>query len=141
MLISFLTSRIWSTLTNWESTKSLVIVKSDIDKVFCAGADVRELVESEFTQSTRYNRDLNSTNYCIGSYRIPYVAIIDGITMGVGAGLAMHGRYRVATEKTLFAMPETAIGLFTNCGAGHFLPKLPGHLGMYLGLTGNSLKG
>lgn len=61
--------------------------------------------------------------------------------MGFGAGLSVYGKYRVATEKTVFAMPETMIGYFANCGAGYFLPRLPGHLGMYLGLTGERLTG
>lgn len=86
-------------------------------------------------------RDGNRGHYLIGSYRVPYVAIINGITMGAGAALSIHGKYRVATENTLFAMPETAIGFFANCGAGYFLPRLPGYLGMYLGLTGNRLTG
>lgn len=64
-----------------------------------------------------------------------------GITMGGGAGLAVHGKYRIATEKTSFAMPETAIGLFPDAGCTYFLSKLKGKLGLYLGLTGHRLKG
>lgn len=61
--------------------------------------------------------------------------------MGGGAGMSVHGKYRVATEKTLFAMPETAIGLFPDVGMTYFLPRLRGKLGLYLGLTGHRLKG
>eukprot|EP00164_Ancoracysta_twista_P018467 GFYU01031985.1.p1 GENE.GFYU01031985.1~~GFYU01031985.1.p1 ORF type:complete len:247 (-),score=92.97 GFYU01031985.1:69-809(-) len=61
--------------------------------------------------------------------------------MGGGVGLSVHGKYRIATEKTLFAMPETAIGLFPDVGGSWFLPRLPGQMGMYLGLTGDRLKG
>lgn len=61
--------------------------------------------------------------------------------MGGGVGLSVHGPYRVATERTLFAMPETAIGLFPDVGAGYFLPRLGGKLGLYLALTGYRLKG
>jgi enoyl-CoA hydratase/carnithine racemase len=71
----------------------------------------------------------------------PYVALLDGITMGGGVGVSIHGRFRVATEKTLFAMPETAIGLFPDVGGSFFLPRLQGALGMYLALTGARLKG
>lgn len=80
-------------------------------------------------------------NNLIGTLRIPYIALIDGITMGGGVGLSVHGQFRVATEKTLFAMPETAIGLFPDVGGGHFLPRLGGKLGLYLALTGYRLKG
>lgn len=80
-------------------------------------------------------------NALIGTLHIPYVALIDGITMGGGVGLSVHGRFRVATEKTLFAMPETAIGLFPDVGGGYFLPRLGGKLGLFLALTGHRLKG
>lgn len=80
-------------------------------------------------------------NGLIGTYRIPYVALIDGIVMGGGVGLSIHGRYRVATERTLFAMPEMQIGLFPDVGGSYFLPRLRGKLGWYLALTGERLKG
>lgn len=80
-------------------------------------------------------------NHLIGTYKTPYVAFIDGITMGGGAGLSVHGKYRIATEKTMFAMPETGIGLFPDVGGSYFLPKLKDKLGLYLGLTGHVLKG
>lgn len=82
-----------------------------------------------------------SLNHFIGTYKKPYIAIINGITMGGGVGLSIHGKYRIATEKTLFAMPETAIGLFPDVGATYFLSRLKGKLGIYLGLTGHRLKG
>jgi len=69
----------------------------------------------------------------------PYIAIIDGITMGGGAGVSVNGAYRVATEHTLFAMPETGIGLFPDVGATRFLNRCPGHIGRYLGMTGARL--
>lgn len=69
------------------------------------------------------------------------MALINGITMGAGVGLSIHGNYRVATEKTVFAMPEAAIGLIPDVGATYFLPRLKGKLGLYLGLTGERLKG
>lgn len=80
-------------------------------------------------------------NHLIGTYKKPYVALINGITMGGGAGLSVHGKYRIATEKTVFAMPETGIGLFPDVGGSHFLPKLKSKLGLYLGLTGHVLRG
>ena len=71
----------------------------------------------------------------------PYVALIDGITMGGGVGISMPADFRVATERTLFAMPETAIGLFPDVGGSFYLPRLEGQLGMFLALTGARLKG
>uniref|UniRef100_A0A1A9ZYR0 3-hydroxyisobutyryl-CoA hydrolase, mitochondrial n=1 Tax=Glossina pallidipes TaxID=7398 RepID=A0A1A9ZYR0_GLOPL len=74
------------------------------------------------------------------NYKIPYVALIDGITMGGGVCLSVHGKYRVATERTLFAMPETAIGLFPDVGESYFVPRLQETVGLFLGLTGHRLK-
>ena len=75
-------------------------------------------------------------NNLIGGLKIPYVALMNGITMGGGVGISVHARYRVAVENTLFAMPETAIGLFPDVGGSFFMPKLRGELGMFLALTG-----
>ncbi|KAG8804624.1 hypothetical protein FRC17_005933, partial [Serendipita sp. 399] len=71
----------------------------------------------------------------------PYVVIMDGATMGGGVGLSMHAPFRVATERTLFAMPETDIGYFTDVGATHFLAHLDGQLGTYLGLSSQRVRG
>uniref|UniRef100_A0A182TUV5 3-hydroxyisobutyryl-CoA hydrolase, mitochondrial n=1 Tax=Anopheles melas TaxID=34690 RepID=A0A182TUV5_9DIPT len=133
---------IYDAMKQWESTKSVVIVKSVGDKAFCAGGDVRAITE---TSNVELARKFFSTEYrlnaLIGSYRPTYIAFIDGITMGGGVGLSVHGKYRIATERTMFAMPETAIGLFPDVGGGYFLPRLEGKLGLYLGLTGFRLKG
>jgi enoyl-CoA hydratase len=77
----------------------------------------------------------------IATYPKPYVALIDGICMGGGIGVSVHAPYRVATERAAFAMPETAIGFFPDIGATFFLPRLPGQLGTYLGLTGTRMQG
>lgn len=102
---------------------------------------MRALVEGPIVDSYAFLREEYTLNHLIGIYRIPYVAFINGITMGGGVGLSVHSKYRVATEKTMFAMPETLIGLFPDVGGSHFLPRLQGQLGMYLGLTGARLKG
>ncbi|XP_034829994.1 3-hydroxyisobutyryl-CoA hydrolase, mitochondrial-like [Maniola hyperantus] len=126
-------------LQEMESSKRLVIVKGAGDKAFCAGGDVKaaiDKVEGSIFFHTEYN-----VNYLIGKYKIPYIAFLNGITMGGGLGLSVHGRYRVATEKTMIAMPETKIGLFPDVGGSYFLPRLQVNLGLYLGLTGDRLKG
>jgi hypothetical protein len=86
-------------------------------------------------------REEYQLNHLIGTLRKPYIALINGITMGGGVGLSVHGAFRVATENTIFAMPETAIGFFPDVGGSFFLPRLDGALGMYLGLTGARLRG
>ena len=112
-----------------------------MEKSFCAGGDVISLVTKSPLAAEEFFRTEYTLNHLIGTYSIPYVAFISGITMGGGVGISVHGKYRVATEKTLFAMPETAIGLYPDVGGSHFLPRLRGKLGMYLGLTGQRLKG
>lgn len=134
----------YETLLRWEKEKKLVIAKGAGGKAFCAGGDVRTIT-IESAKGGDYGKDLFKTEYMlnclIATYTIPYIALIDGITMGGGLGLSVHGHYRVATEKTLSAMPETAIGLFPDVGGSYFLSRLKGKLGIYLALSGYRLKG
>lgn len=138
-------SKILPVLQQWEKEKLCVIVKGAGGKAFCAGGDVRAVVEAGRKANVKLGHDFFRTEYTtnglIGSYSIPYIAFIDGIVMGGGVGLSVHGRYRVATERTLFAMPESQIGLFPDVGGSYFLPRLKGKLGWYLALTGCRLKG
>uniref|UniRef100_A0A3B5MKV8 3-hydroxyisobutyryl-CoA hydrolase n=1 Tax=Xiphophorus couchianus TaxID=32473 RepID=A0A3B5MKV8_9TELE len=113
--------RIHPQLLKWESDPEtdMVIIKAAGGKAFCAGGDIRAVTEAGKVGDSLaqdFFREEYMLNNSIGSYRKPYVAIIDGITMGGGVGLSVHGRFRVATEKTLFAMPETAIGKTPRCG-------------------------
>lgn len=106
---------------------------------FCAGGDVRAVREAVLAGSDAglaLLRDEYRLNALIGSYPKPYVALLHGIVMGGGAGVSIHGRYRLADSSLAFAMPETAIGFIPDVGASHFLSRLPGGLGLYLGLTG-----
>ncbi|XP_046392539.1 3-hydroxyisobutyryl-CoA hydrolase, mitochondrial [Ischnura elegans] len=136
--------KIFPSLKEWEKDKSMVIIKGAGDKAFCAGGDVRAVTESGKKGGSlpqEFFREEYMLNNLIGTYQVPYIALIHGITMGGGVGLSVHGQYRVATEKTLFAMPEMAIGLFPDVGGSYFLPRLGGKLGLYLALTGHRLKG
>lgn len=137
--------KIYPVLKKWESSKKLVIIESANEKAFCAGGDVKgiaiALKENNKKLGETFFRKEYTLNHLIGTYKIPYIAAINGITMGGGVGLSIHGKYRIATEKTLFAMPETAIGLYPDVGGSYFLPKLERKLGLYLGLTGDRLKG
>lgn len=113
-------------------------------KAFCAGGDVKAVVEAAFKGDKlgyEFFKREYANNGLIGAYKIPYIAFIDGIVMGGGVGLSVHGHYRICTEKTLFAMPETQIGLFPDVGGSYFLPRLDGRLGWFLALTGVRLKG
>lgn len=133
-------------LRAWEKDDSIVVVavRGAGEKGFCAGGDIRALYDSgqgDKSYSRAFYCDEYILNQLIKRYAKPYVAILDGIVMGGGVGVSVHGKYRVATEITMFAMPETGIGLFPDVGGSYFLPRLPGEMGMYLGLTGRRLKG
>ncbi|XP_008685486.1 3-hydroxyisobutyryl-CoA hydrolase, mitochondrial [Ursus maritimus] len=137
---------IYPQLKNWEQDPEtfLIIIKGAGGKAFCAGGDIRAISEAGGANqkiAQDFFREEYMLNNAIGSCRKPYVALIHGITMGGGVGLSVHGQFRVATEKSLFAMPETAIGLFPDVGGGYFLPRLQGELGYFLALTGFRLKG
>jgi enoyl-CoA hydratase len=120
-----------------------VVVRGTGDRAFCAGGDIRALYESG-KAGTPYALDFYRDEYVLDAaikhYPKPYVALIQGIDMGGGVGVSVNGRYRIAGETMVFAMPETGIGLFPDVGGSYFLPRCPGQLGMYLGLTGARLK-
>src|SRR6516165_997593 len=134
-------------LRSWARDPSIhaVVVRGAGERAFCAGGDVRAVYEAGRGISgdpdlpTIFFREEYELIRCIHRFPKPYIAIIDGITMGGGAGTSVNGGYRVATERTLFAMPETAIGLFPDVGATRFLNRCPGWIGRYLGLTGARL--
>jgi len=138
--------RLLARLKNWQTDPKItsVIISGAGERAFCAGGDVVGLYRARQSDG-RLLRDLFQTEYrCnaqIKHFAKPYVALLDGFTMGGGAGVSIHGSHRVVTERTVFAMPETAIGLFPDVGATFFLPRLPGAMGMYLGLTGRRLNG
>ncbi|CAG0915732.1 unnamed protein product [Notodromas monacha] len=131
-------------LQRWRNEVDLIIMKGAGDKAFCAGGDVRAITEAGMKGSFmahEFFREEYILDYTTGTMKIPYIALIDGIVMGGGFGVSVHGPYRVATENTLFAMPETAIGLFPDVGGTHFLPRMRGELGTFLALTGHRLRG
>lgn len=120
---------------------SAVIIQGAGDRAFCAGGDIRDLYDKRGTDfGPAYYRAEYTQNVTIFNYPKPYIALMDGVVMGGGVGVSIHGSHRVVTERTLFAMPETGIGLFPDIGASWFLPRCPGEIGMYLGLTGYRLR-
>jgi enoyl-CoA hydratase len=112
-------------------------------RAFCAGGDLRAVYD--FGRAGRYEEALEfwraeyALNAAIKNYRKPYVALIDGIVMGGGVGISVHGSHRVAGDRFLFAMPEVGIGFFPDVGATFFLPRLPGEIGTFCALTGERL--
>lgn len=131
--------RAWAT----DDGVKAVVVRQAGEKAFCAGGDIRRLYDGGRAGDDypyRFWTDEYRLNALIKHYRKPYIAFLDGITMGGGVGLSVHGSYRVASEHILFAMPETGIGMFPDVGGSYFLSRCPGMIGIYLGLTGARLK-
>ena len=116
-------------------------------KAFCAGGDVAVLAlwNQEGAEGKQRSKDYFISEYqldhLIATYPKPYIAFMDGITMGGGVGLSVHAPFRIATERTVFAMPETTLGFFPEVGASFFLPRLDGQIGKYLALTSERLRG
>ena len=121
----------------------LVLIDHAGERGFCAGGDIRMLAESgarDGAAARRFFLVEYQLNALLMSYPKPICVIMDGVVMGGGVGLALPCTYRVATERTTFAMPETGIGLFPDVGGGWYLPRLPGAAGLWLALTGARLK-
>ncbi|MCG5243688.1 enoyl-CoA hydratase/isomerase family protein [Azospirillum doebereinerae] len=132
-----------------DPTVEAVVVQGAGDKAFCAGGDLKMLYQAGRDAAgglgsapaiREFFYRQYSLNRLIKRYPKPYIALMDGIVMGGGTGVCQHGSHRIGTERTLFAMPETAVGIFPDVGATYFLPRCPGGLGMFLGLTGARLK-
>lgn len=134
--------KIFIALNKWKNTKSMILVKGNGGKAFCAGGDLKRLIDAkQYEISMKFFKIEYTTYFMIAHLQIPWISLIDGITMGSGVGCSIYGRYRIATERTIFAMPETLIGAMPDIGASYFLPRLQGYLGYYLGLTGTRLHG
>ena len=138
--------RIASALDNWRDDPSVHAVALDAaGRAFCAGGDIRairsQMLAGDHAGAERFFSEEYALNLAIAQYPKPYVSLIDGICMGGGIGLSVHGGIRVASEAATFAMPETAIGFFPDIGATYILPRLRGHYGMYLALTGARVGG
>lgn len=134
-------------LVDWRDNPAVEVVLIDHadGRGFCAGGDVAMLRQSALSDGGRAGRlfffEEYRLNHLIATYPKPVVALMDGITMGGGVGLAGPARFRIATDRTRLAMPETGIGLFPDVGGGWYLSRLHGRLGQYLALTGARLDG
>ncbi len=153
-LTTAMCSAILDALTAWRTDSAVEAVMIDhatspdgdprLSRGFCAGGDIRMLAESgakDGVEARAFFHTEYRMNHALFTYAKPTVAFMDGITMGGGVGLACPCDFRVATEHTRFAMPETGIGLFPDVGGGWYLSRLPGRIGQYLALTGHRLDG
>jgi enoyl-CoA hydratase len=129
-------------LDRWADDPAItrVVITAAGERAFSAGGDIRALYDlgqaGRQAEALQFWRDEYPLNLVIMNYRKPYVALIDGLVMGGGVGVSVHGSHRVAGDRFQFAMPEVGIGFFPDVGATWFLPRMPGELGTYCGLTG-----
>lgn len=132
-------------LSSWKEDDAIkaVVIRAVAGVAFCAGGDVRRLYdlgrEGRHQEQMQFFMHEYRLNHFIHHLGKPYIALMDGITMGGGVGISLHGSHPVASERFSFAMPETSIGFFPDIGSSHFLTQCKGALGIYLGLTGNRL--
>ena len=133
-------------LDAWEQDPAIerVVIAGAGERAFCAGGDVRALYEQgragDHDGQMRFWFDEYRLNHRIKTYPKDFVALIDGIVMGGGVGVSLHGSHRVAGERFALAMPEASIGFFPDVGASFFLCRLPGQIGLWIGLTGGRVK-
>ena len=134
---------IWSILNRWEADQSIrhVVIRAR-GRAFSAGGDLLDLYNQGRSGNHHFEffQDEYRLNARLGIYPKPIVSLIDGIVMGGGVGVSVHGRYRVMTENAVFSMPEVGIGFFPDVGGSYFLSRLPGRMGFYLGLTGARIR-
>ncbi len=146
VLTPIMVDGLYATLKAWRAdpqVKAVVLrgaARDDGKVPFCAGGDIRMIYDQRTDPkrsfAVRFYQEEYRLNRCLYEFPKPHVALIDGVVMGGGVGASIHGSHRVMSERTLFAMPETGIGLFPDVGATYFLPRCPGHFGLYMGLTG-----
>ncbi|KAI5285000.1 hypothetical protein KEM55_000821, partial [Ascosphaera atra] len=146
MAIAWVADRIGEQEYEKSDIANVIIVSGAGDRAFCAGGDVVALaraIREKGDEGREAAKEFFKTEYqldqLIANYTKPYIAILDGYTMGGGVGMSVHAPFRIATEKTVFAMPETRIGFFPDVGASFFLPRMDGALGTYLALTSERL--
>jgi len=129
-------------LDQWAGDPAItrVVITAAGGKAFSVGGDIRALTDlgkaGKHAEMLQFWRDEYPLNVAIKNFRKPYVALIDGMVMGGGVGVSVHGSHRVAGDRFQFAMPEVGIGFFPDVGATWFLPRMPGELGAFCGLTG-----
>lgn len=134
---------LYQQLDYWQQSPMIkaVVIHAAEGRAFCAGGDIRyayELKQNSTDEASlsSFFSDEYRMDRLIYHYKKPYIALLDGITMGGGVGLSVFASHRIATERMIFAMPETGIGFYPDVGGSYFLSRLPHYIGYYLGLTG-----
>ncbi len=154
-LNSEIVQQMYHWLVTWKKSQNIaaVMVLGAGDKAFCAGGDVKTVAQAlqtapnAFDADTAIETDLPRAffyheyrlNHLIQTYPKPYLSFLNGISMGGGMGISIHGSHRIVSETLMMAMPETTIGLFPDVGGGYFLSRMPRKIGLYLALTGARL--
>lgn len=134
-------SAIYNQLLEWEAANQIkaVVIRAAEGRAFCAGGDIRAVYDRKKAGDETiplFFRDEYRMNRLIHYYKKPYIALLDGITMGGGVGISVHASHRLATDRLVFSMPETAIGFYPDVGATYVLARLPHKMGVFIGLTG-----
>lgn len=137
---------ITAALLAWETddTITAIVLDAEGDRAFCAGGDIRSLCElgrTDIATARQFLFDEYQLNAMIAHYAKPYIALMDGLTIGGGIGVTSHGSHRIVTERTSIAMPESTIGFLPDIGGTYLLSRAPGHIGEYLGVTGTQVNG
>ncbi|KAL4319336.1 hypothetical protein GQ457_18G003170 [Hibiscus cannabinus] len=145
-LTNSMASRLKKLYESWEENPDIgIVLLKGSGRAFCSGVDAvalyHSLNEGKVEECKRFFDTLYKFVYLQGTYLKPHVAILDGITMGCGGGISLPGMFRLVTDKTAFAHPETQLGFHPDAGASFYLSRLPGYLGECLALTGEKLNG
>ena len=128
-----------------DSSVHVVALRSDSDRAFCAGGDMKKVrqlaLDGDFNTIEAFFTKEYALNLAIAECTKPYISLINGVAMGGGLGLSVHGSFRVVTEKAIMAMPESRIGFFPDVGGSYFLQRLPHDCGIWLALTAMAVRG
>lgn len=129
-------------LDAWAADENVVavVLRANGDKAFCAGGDIRELysnAKQDSSLNATFFREEYALDQDIHAYPKPFIALMDGLVLGGGMGLAQGASFRIVTEKARLGMPEVSIGFFPDVGGSYFLSRLSGEMGTYMGVTGN----
>ncbi|KAL2738292.1 hypothetical protein V1477_011651 [Vespula maculifrons] len=136
------------TLQKWKHNKKLIMIEGSGDKAFCSGGYLGMPAAYQHLKNEHYNmhkiktfQEYYSLSYNIGTLKVPFIALMNNITMGLGSAISLQAKYRIVTERSIYAMPEVSIGYFPDASTCYTFSRLRNHIGYLLGVTGYKLKG